>query len=189
MLSVFLYVSVTQHKSQFSDLLSQVKRRLRDQQDQDMTPTSAADSGATKCHTSGAPKCHTSSRFQISDSDSDADLPGILAQVLTDSDDETPDQSLCDGVSRSPSGDVLDEILDDLDGDASDSEDMAPLNNKHDVGDTDDDSDVTVDDSVQVVTEEEQDGREEGSDVVMPDQNGKVSLLETSQMLQIQKKA
>ena len=164
---------MTQHKSQFSDLLSQVKRRLQDQQEPDKNPTSAA-------HSSGATKRHTSSRFQISDSDSDADLPGVLAGVLTDSDDETPDQSLCDDVSTSPPGDVLDEILNGLEDESSDCEDVAQLNNKHDIDDTDDDSDVTVDNSVQAVTEEEQDGREEGSDEVIPDQNDEVSVLETS---------
>ena len=178
----FVYVSVTQHKSQFSNLLSQVKRRLQEQQDQEKNPTSAA-------HSSGAAMSPTSRFFQMSDSDSDADLPGVLAGVLTHSDDDTPDQSQCDDVSRSPPSEVLDEILDGLDGEASDCEDVAPLNNKRDVGDTDDDSDVTVDNSVQAVTEEDDENREEGSDEVMPEQNDEVSTLETSQMLQIMKKA
>lgn len=157
-------LTVKQHKSQFSELLAQTRHRLQEQREKPEIQASAAHntSSDTKCQlTENARKSddRDATNYSIAkDAASSSEVAlftgdDIMSDSEDDSDHGSPQWSLCDGVTEN------------LNGDITDGEVKIQLNG---CDDTDDgmDSDVTVDNSVPLVTEEqEEEGETKGDEI------------------------
>ena len=161
-------LTVKQHKSQFSALLAQTRHRLQEQREKPEIQASAAHntSSDTKCQlTENARKSddRDATNYIIAKDAASSSEVALFAgdDIMSDSEDDSdhdiyhgsPQWSLCDGVT---------EILD---GDIIDGEVKIQPNG---CDDTDDgtDSDVTVDNSVPLVTEEqEEEGETKGDEI------------------------
>lgn len=160
-------LTVKQHKSQFSELLAQTRHRLQEQREKPEIQASAAHntSSDTKCQlTENARKSddRDATNYSIAkDAASSSEVALFAGHVMSDSEDDSdrdidhgsPQWLLCDGVTES------------LDGDVTDGEVEIQPNG---CDDTDDgmDSDVTVDNSVPLVTEEqEEEGETKGDEI------------------------